>query len=361
MRTGEIALVGHVKIWEAETTAPENSTSTDTTQIAAFDEEPLISERSDAAVTPDEAPSLASADAQIPPGDVAVGEVDDVPGDPPVETATSTNPTSGGGSVYDDDLDGSGNDENFSEDNVGGALARLSRTGTLEETSAADGTDLDSSFAAIEEGSSSAQAAGNRQPTDKEFKSSETENTAPVGSDANAAPEAITLDTATVDEAAAGAGIGHLTVSDPDDGDSHSFTVDDARFEVVGNELKLKDGVSLDHEAEDRVAIDVTATDSGNLSHTESFIAAWRKAIRPRAGLESLTIQPARGGPPGKDVDIRLIGSDIAGLKRAAEEVKQLLARYPGVGAIEDDLPYGKLETILEVTQRGRADRQSVV
>ncbi len=88
---------------------------------------------------------------------------------------------------------------------------------------------------------------------------------------------------------------------------------------------------------------------------TETFIAAWRKAIRPRAGLETLTIQPARGGPPGKDVDIRLIGNDIASLKRAAEEVKQLLARYPGVGAIEDDLPYGKLETILEVTQRGRA------
>ncbi len=88
---------------------------------------------------------------------------------------------------------------------------------------------------------------------------------------------------------------------------------------------------------------------------THTFIAAWRKAIRPRAGLETLTIQPQLGGPPGKDVDIRLIGRDIAGLKRAAEEVKQLLGRYPGISAIEDDLPYGKLETILEVTRRGRA------
>ena len=88
---------------------------------------------------------------------------------------------------------------------------------------------------------------------------------------------------------------------------------------------------------------------------TSTFVAAWRKAIRPRAGLESLTIQPARGGPPGKDVDIRLVGDDVDGLKRAAEKLKLLLARYPGVSAIEDDLPYGKLETILEVTQRGRA------
>ena len=88
---------------------------------------------------------------------------------------------------------------------------------------------------------------------------------------------------------------------------------------------------------------------------TETFITAWRKAIRPLAGLETLTIQPQRGGPPGKDVDIRLIGKDMADLKRAAVEVKQLLSRYPGIGAIEDDLPYGKLETILEVTRRGRA------
>ena len=88
---------------------------------------------------------------------------------------------------------------------------------------------------------------------------------------------------------------------------------------------------------------------------TETFITSWRKAIRPLAGLETLTIQPQRGGPPGKDVDIRLIGKNMADLKRAAVEVKQLLSRYPGIGAIEDDLPYGKLETILEVTRRGRA------
>jgi multidrug efflux pump subunit AcrB len=88
---------------------------------------------------------------------------------------------------------------------------------------------------------------------------------------------------------------------------------------------------------------------------TDTFVEAWRAAIRPRPGLETMTIQPATGGPPGKDVDVRLIGTDIADLKRAAEALKLLLKRYPGVSAIEDDLPYGKLETILEVTQRGRA------
>ncbi len=60
----------------------------------------------------------------------------------------------------------------------------------------------------------------------------------------------------------------------PDAGDSHGFAVDDARFEVVGGELKLKDGVSLDHEAESEVTVKVTATDEGGLGRSESFTLA---------------------------------------------------------------------------------------
>lgn len=87
----------------------------------------------------------------------------------------------------------------------------------------------------------------------------------------------------------------------------------------------------------------------------QTLIEAWKAEIRPVAGLDSLTIREARGGPPGKDVDVRLIGNDVQLLKKAANELKLLLARYPGVSAIEDDLPYGKQETILEVSPRGKA------
>ena len=48
--------------------------------------------------------------------------------------------------------------------------------------------------------------------------------------------------------------LGDLSVeekhTDPDSGDTHTFAVDDARFEVVGGQLKLKAGQSLDFEAE---------------------------------------------------------------------------------------------------------------
>ena len=89
--------------------------------------------------------------------------------------------------------------------------------------------------------------------------------------DLNEAPTAISLSNQSVDENAAGAVIGSLSTADVDDGDSHSYSVSDDRFEVVNGELKLKDGESLDHESEDSVSVTVTSTDSGNLSTQETF------------------------------------------------------------------------------------------
>ena len=89
--------------------------------------------------------------------------------------------------------------------------------------------------------------------------------------DVNEAPTAISLGNASVDENASGAVIGNVTVADVDDGDSHSFALDDGRFEIVNGQLRLKDGESLDFEVEDQVEITVTATDSGGLSTSETF------------------------------------------------------------------------------------------
>jgi Ca2+-binding RTX toxin-like protein len=87
----------------------------------------------------------------------------------------------------------------------------------------------------------------------------------------NNAPTAVNLTAATVAENAAGAVIGTLSVIDPDVGDTHTYSVDDVRFEVVAGQLKLKDGVSLDHETAASVNVSVTATDAGGLSKSQAF------------------------------------------------------------------------------------------
>ncbi|AFZ24601.1 Ca2+-binding protein, RTX toxin [Cylindrospermum stagnale PCC 7417] len=92
-------------------------------------------------------------------------------------------------------------------------------------------------------------------------------------SNVNEVPTAITLSNNSLAENAVAAVIGTLTVSDPDAGSSHSFSVNDTRFEVVNGQLKLKAGQSLNFEAEPTVNLNITATDNGtpSLSLTRSF------------------------------------------------------------------------------------------
>ncbi|MGI9484676.1 MAG: efflux RND transporter permease subunit [Geminicoccaceae bacterium] len=88
----------------------------------------------------------------------------------------------------------------------------------------------------------------------------------------------------------------------------------------------------------------------------DTFIDTWRAAIPALPGVESLTLKERAGGPPGRELDIRLRGgSSLDGLKQASLELRALLARLPGVSQIDDDLPYGKEEVLIELTPRGRA------
>ena len=95
---------------------------------------------------------------------------------------------------------------------------------------------------------------------------------APDAPDVNEVATDIALSNATLDENDAGARIGSLTTTDPDAGDSHTYTVSDARFEVTPDgTLKLRDGVALDFETEQEVNVTVTATDTGGLARSETF------------------------------------------------------------------------------------------
>ncbi len=88
---------------------------------------------------------------------------------------------------------------------------------------------------------------------------------------------------------------------------------------------------------------------------TKTIIAAWRRAAPKIPGLERLAIGGRRGGPPGRDVDVRLQNAPVTVLKQAAEELKEALTGFPGVSAITDDLPYGKQELVMQLNPRGTA------
>jgi len=88
---------------------------------------------------------------------------------------------------------------------------------------------------------------------------------------------------------------------------------------------------------------------------TKKILGAWRRLIPAIPGVERVAVFGRRGGPPGRDVDVRLQNGTTEVLKAAAEELKQKFTGLSGLSAIEDDLPYGKQELVFTLTPRGRA------
>ena len=102
------------------------------------------------------------------------------------------------------------------------------------------------------------------------------------------------------------------------------------------------------------VDVQLTASEQRTV-RTPDIIRAWRREVPDIVGTKRVAISERRGGPPGRDIDIRLMGAEPARLKAAAAEVMTLLSGYPGVSAVDDDLPFGKPELVMELTPRGSA------
>jgi hypothetical protein len=90
----------------------------------------------------------------------------------------------------------------------------------------------------------------------------------------NAAPSDLQLVlNGTYFEGDAGSNLGSLVVTDSDDSSGFTFSVNDARFEIVAGTLRLKaDQPPLDFETESSVSLFITATDSGGQSISRSFV-----------------------------------------------------------------------------------------
>ena len=133
--------------------------------------------------------------------------------------------------------------------------------------------------------------------------------------DVNEGPSLDAADGA-VDEEADGATVGAVTASDPDAGDTHTFTVSDDRFEVADGMLKLKDGMALDYETEQSVMMTITVTDAGGLS-ASSDVTVTINAVNeaPEAAADSMVSDAVfvGGEENSMTVDLKALFSDPDG------------------------------------------------
>ena len=102
--------------------------------------------------------------------------------------------------------------------------------------------------------------------------------------------------------------------------------------------------------------IELEPSENRNI-RTSDLIEEWQKSIEPKEGLRSLIIKERKGGPPGLDIDIRLISKNTSlnKMKEASEFIKENLFLYEGVSDIKDNLPVGKREISFKVTEKGKS------
>ena len=73
---------------------------------------------------------------------------------------------------------------------------------------------------------------------------------------------------------AAGTVVATLGATDPDAGSSFTYAISSdpsGKFELVGDEIRVKAGASLDYESATSHQLSVTVTDAGGLTHTEAL------------------------------------------------------------------------------------------
>ncbi|GAB2989143.1 DUF4856 domain-containing protein [Psychrosphaera aestuarii] len=85
------------------------------------------------------------------------------------------------------------------------------------------------------------------------------------------APTNINISTNTVVENAAGAEIGTLSATDANSADTFTFATDHTSFVINGTTLSLAENFQLDYEYATSIDLDVTVTDSSNLSFTKTL------------------------------------------------------------------------------------------
>ena len=81
--------------------------------------------------------------------------------------------------------------------------------------------------------------------------------------------------------------------------------------------------------------VELITADQRDVRSSE-FVAALRAEIRPMPGMERLIVRAPEGGPPGRELDVRIMGDDLEQLKQAAQDIILIADAVPGTTDIEE-------------------------
>lgn len=112
--------------------------------------------------------------------------------------------------------------------------------------------------------------------------------------------------------------------------------------------------ISASNNTKATIAAELTRSSTREFLPTAQIVKDWRKAVGPISGARSLSLA-ARAGPPGGDLVINLESDNLEELKKAANDLKEVIATYPGVYDILDDFDSGKPEILYSITPQGQA------
>lgn len=86
---------------------------------------------------------------------------------------------------------------------------------------------------------------------------------------------------------------------------------------------------------------------------TNDISQAFRMNMPSVAGLERISVRQNRGRPGGSAIDVKFSGGSAEVLKRASEQLQEVLEGFDGVSDVSDTLRYGKPEVVMALTPRG--------
>ncbi|MGJ8671907.1 efflux RND transporter permease subunit [Rubritalea sp.] len=102
------------------------------------------------------------------------------------------------------------------------------------------------------------------------------------------------------------------------------------------------------------VVTELSRSTERNFLPTEKITQDWRKLVGSIAGSRSLNFAN-KAGPPGGDFVINLESDNLLELKSVADQLKAVVATYPGVYDVLDTFDSGKPEIIYSITPEAQA------